>query len=497
MRNWLLGAALLAVVGAPIAAEARRLGAYDYPFVSPLVATVAATPPANQAALPSEAEIRAVGRTRYVKVFPDRPVPEIYWFLDRGLPYLIYPQPDPRAPLFFLIGGTGAGHDSSKSLVMVRVLYQAGFQVVSLPSPTHPSFIVAASRASVPGMLEEDAADLYHVMDLVDRQLQVELAPSAYYVGGYSLGGAEAAFVHRLDARERRFRFAKALLVNPPVSLYSSLTILDDMLDRYLREDPAAVNGLLPADFSIADGAAILWLVAVWVVYGRFADRYEGVRVDILVLNAGIGGTKGRQQSVDGHELIMATNYLGHFALTARLLESLRRASRARVVTLGSLVAKRGHLDPRDLDLQRRWSSGRAYANSKLAMVMFARELQRHSTAGDWGLNAHAAQPGWAATGLYPPSALHSIGTFLGRATGLVQSASDGAQPVVFCAASRQAAAGGYYGPIGPFGTAGPVGRTPLPRHARQPKALTALWEATEELVGVPFELPEPPADGD
>ncbi|MFO1072145.1 MAG: alpha/beta fold hydrolase [Geminicoccaceae bacterium] len=250
MRNWLLGAALLAVVGAPIAAEARRLGAYDYPFVSPLVATVAATPPANQAALPSEAEIRAVGRTRYVKVFPDRPVPEIYWFLDRGLPYLIYPQPDPRAPLFFLIGGTGAGHDSSKSLVMTRVLYQAGFQVVSLPSPTHPSFIVAASRASVPGMLEEDAADLYHVMDLVDRQLQVELAPSAYYVGGYSLGGAEAAFVHRLDARERRFRFAKALLVNPPVSLYSSLTILDDMLDRYLREDPAAVNGLLDRLFA-------------------------------------------------------------------------------------------------------------------------------------------------------------------------------------------------------------------------------------------------------
>ena len=70
-----------------------------------------------------------------------------------------------------------------------------------------------------------------------------------------------------------------------------------------------------------------------------FADGFANRRVDILVLNAGINGTKGRQQSVDGHELIMATNYFGHFALTARLLESLRRASRARVVTLGSLVA--------------------------------------------------------------------------------------------------------------------------------------------------------------
>ncbi len=224
-----------------------------------------------------------------------------------------------------------------------------------------------------------------------------------------------------------------------------------------------------------------------------FADGFANRRVDILVLNAGINGTKGRQQSVDGHGLIMATNYFGHFALTARLLESLRRASRARVVTLGSLVAKRGRLKPADLDLQRRWSSGRAYANSKLAMVMFARELQRHSTAGDWGLNAHAAQPGWAQTGLFPPG----IVSFLGRATRLMQSASDGAQPVVFCAASRQAAAGGYYGPIGPFGTAGPVGRTPLPRPATRPDRLRALWNATEELVGVRFELPEPPSDAD
>lgn len=218
-----------------------------------------------------------------------------------------------------------------------------------------------------------------------------------------------------------------------------------------------------------------------------FADAFADRRVDILVLNAGINGTKGRQESPDGHELIMATNYFGHFALTARLLEPLRRASRGRVVALGSLVAKNGRLDPADLDLHKRWSSRRAYANSKLAMVMFARELQRHSTAGEWGLNAHAAQPGWAETGLFASG----FTPFAGRATRLMQSASDGAQPVVFCAASRQAAAGGYYGPIGPLGTAGPVGRTPLPRPASKPDRLRALWEATEDLLGVSFDLPE------
>ncbi|MFT4294136.1 MAG: SDR family NAD(P)-dependent oxidoreductase [Micropruina sp.] len=218
-----------------------------------------------------------------------------------------------------------------------------------------------------------------------------------------------------------------------------------------------------------------------------FAADYTDRRVDILVLNAGIGATRRRELSVDGHERVMATNYLGHFALTAQLLEPLRRASRARVVALGSLVAKNGRIRPEDLDLERRWSGGRAYATSKLAMVMFARELQRHSTAGEWGLNAHAAHPGWAATGLLSGGPMNRLGEFIGGTTRLMQSAGDGAQPVVFCAASRQAAAGGYYGPIGVFGTAGPVGKAPLPRQARSAKALTALWEATEELLGVSF----------
>ncbi len=219
----------------------------------------------------------------------------------------------------------------------------------------------------------------------------------------------------------------------------------------------------------------------------RFADRYVDVRVDILVLNAGIGATRRRDVSVDGHELVMASNYFGHFALTGRLLEPLRRASRARVVAIGSLVADHGRIRPDDLDFERRWSRRGTYAASKLAMVMFARELQRHSTAGEWGLNAHAAHPGWSSTGLFANSSTAGAGGFLGRATGLMQSAADGAQPVVFCAASRQAAAGGYYGPIGLFGTSGPVGKAALPRPARSAKALTALWQATEELVGVPF----------
>jgi NAD(P)-dependent dehydrogenase (short-subunit alcohol dehydrogenase family) len=215
-----------------------------------------------------------------------------------------------------------------------------------------------------------------------------------------------------------------------------------------------------------------------------FADAFADRRVDMLVLNAGIGGTRKREVSAQNHELTMATNYFGHFALTALLIDSLRAASRARVVSLGSIAARAGTIRPDDLDLERRWSGARAYANSKLAMVMFARELQRRSTAGDWGLNAHAAHPGWAVTGMMPGGD-RGVPQFLGGALRVMQSAADGAQPVVFCAASRQAA--GYYGPIGMSGAAGPVGRAPLPRQARSATALTALWQATQKATGVGF----------
>lgn len=249
MRHWVLTAALLGSALLPWGAQARFMGVYDYPFVSALAATVAATPPANQAPMATDAELTAAGETRWLKVFPDRRAPEVFWYYDRGMPYGLFRQADRRAPLFFVIGGTGAGYDAQKSRIMVRVLYRAGFHVVSLPNPTHSSFIVAASEESVPGRLEEDAADLYRVMSLIADELRPELQITSFQVGGYSLGGAHAAFVSLLDERERRLDFRKAVMVNPPVDLFVSVSLLDDMLDRHLRKDPAEVNALVDRIF--------------------------------------------------------------------------------------------------------------------------------------------------------------------------------------------------------------------------------------------------------
>jgi hypothetical protein len=242
MRAGMLRAGLILALAMPTTAQARFMGVYDYPFVSALVATVVATPPANQAAMVSPERVAAVAETRYLRVFPDRRVPDVFWYFGRGLPYGVFKQPNARAPLVFVIGGTGAGYDASKSQILIRALYQAGYHVVSLPNPTHPSFIVTASSEGVPGRLKEDAADLYRVMRLIDRDLRGELEITDYSVAGYSLGAAHAAFVGREDDTERAFRFEKVLVVNPPVSLYHSVKRLDAMFDRHLAKDPRTVN---------------------------------------------------------------------------------------------------------------------------------------------------------------------------------------------------------------------------------------------------------------
>jgi hypothetical protein len=242
MRLLLLCAGLVLALTMPSLAHARFMGVYDYPFVSPLAATVAATPPANQARQVPAREFAQLAEVRYVTPFPARPIPPVFWYFRQGMPYTIFKQTRPRAPLFFIIGGTGAGHDSAKSYGLANVLYQAGFNVVSLPSPTHSSFIVTASGDSVPGQLRKDADDLYRVMGMIASDLADEIAVSDFYVGGYSLGGTHTAFVSLLDRREKRFNFKKAVVINPAVNLYDSVNRLDKMVSDNIAEDAAGVT---------------------------------------------------------------------------------------------------------------------------------------------------------------------------------------------------------------------------------------------------------------
>jgi len=227
---------------------AETVADYGYPFVDPLEATVLGTPPPHKAELPEEVP----SEIHQLVIYPRRPVPEIFWYTAR-FEYSLAAQPG-RAPLVFVIPGTGADYNAAKTLIMQRILYQAGLHVVSLTSPVHPNFVVSASSTSVPGLITEDAEDLYRVMRLAYRQIGSRIDVSAFHLAGYSLGATEAAFVARLDEEQKAFDFGRVLLINPPVNLYTSARVLDRLFDDNIRSE-ADFNALFDSMMAALAGA--------------------------------------------------------------------------------------------------------------------------------------------------------------------------------------------------------------------------------------------------
>jgi NAD(P)-dependent dehydrogenase (short-subunit alcohol dehydrogenase family) len=216
--------------------------------------------------------------------------------------------------------------------------------------------------------------------------------------------------------------------------------------------------------------------------------RAQGRPIDLLINNAGVMTPPCRRATADGFELQFGTNYLGHFALTAQLLPLLERGRGPRVVEVSSGAHRLGgaiHFD--DLQWERTYKPWGAYAQSKLAMLMFALELQRRSDAAGWGLMSNAAHPGFARTELIAngPGADARL-TKINNALRpfLSHSAADGALPVLFAATSPEAKGGGYYGPTGPFELIGASGSAVIGSHAKDLGVARKLWEISEELTG-------------
>lgn len=199
---------------------------YGYPLNDPYAATIIGTPDAHKAPLPKNIKVKNLKMT----VFQDRKVPEVFWYQKKLRYSLAYHKKE--APLIFIIAGTGAGYNSSKMKILQRAFWGAGFHVICLSSPTHPNFMATASRSRMPGNTTADAIDLYRVMDLAWQAAAQKIQVSEFYLTGYSLGAAEAAFVTKLDEKEGLFKFKKVLMINPPVSLYHSVITLDSMLEN-------------------------------------------------------------------------------------------------------------------------------------------------------------------------------------------------------------------------------------------------------------------------
>jgi NAD(P)-dependent dehydrogenase (short-subunit alcohol dehydrogenase family) len=216
----------------------------------------------------------------------------------------------------------------------------------------------------------------------------------------------------------------------------------------------------------------------------------EGQPLDILINNAGVMMLPQRQLTAEGFEMQFGVNYLGHYALTAQLLSLLRKAPAPRVVNLSSLMHRVGKIHFDDLQLERGYTPAKAYAQSKLAPLMFALELQRRSDANGWGLMSNAAHPGIATTELIAngQGSEGFVNKFsLGFVRVIGQSAAAGALPTLYAATSPDAKNAGYYGPDGFSEIKGAPAPARISARANDVAAAARLWDVSATLTAAKF----------
>lgn len=209
-----------------------------------------------------------------------------------------------------------------------------------------------------------------------------------------------------------------------------------------------------------------------------FCGRFE--RLDLLVNNAGVM-LPPASRSADGFELQFGTNHLGHFALTARLLGLLRASAGSRVVTVSSLAHRIGMIRFDDLQWESRpYRAAAAYAQSKLANLLFCFELQRRIDSAGIEMLSVASHPGYSRTGILRHSRALRIWNPL-----FAMLASQGALPTLFAATSPDAEPGSYYGPNRWGQLRGYPTRVNPSAAAQDRETGKRLWQASEELASV------------
>lgn len=219
--------------------------------------------------------------------------------------------------------------------------------------------------------------------------------------------------------------------------------------------------------------------------------------LDLLVNNAGVMALP-RRETADGFEMQIGTNHLGHFALTGLLLPALRQGFDPRVVTVSSGAHHFGKIDFDDLQGEGSYKRWRAYGQSKLANLLFAYELQRRAQAAGLPLRSMAAHPGYAATNLQSAAPRMDGSALKERVMGVANSlfAQDeemGALPSLYAATVPDLAGGSYVGPDGRLEQSGHPKVVDSNARSKDEQVAGRLWEVSEGLTGVTFDLTDGP----
>lgn len=262
-----------------------------------------------------------------------------------------------------------------------------------------------------------------------------------------------------------------------------SLAKADQAVARILRQVPNA--RLYPETLDLSVQASIHAFAS------RVIQRFPGQSLDLLINNAGVMALPNREVTEDGFERQFATNYLGPFALTGLLLPSIKQVPGSRVVTVSSSASNQGKIEFDNLQSERVYKPMfQAYAQSKLADLIFSQELQRRLKAAGSPILSTAAHPGYAVTNLQADHLRFGLKMLITAMKPFVsQDAAHGALPTLYAAVAAEAVAGGYYGPDGLGELKGNPTAVAIPKAALDTLVARQLWPESERLTGVKFRM--------
>jgi len=257
------------------------------------------------------------------------------------------------------------------------------------------------------------------------------------------------------------------------------------MMNRNADKSAAAIATLKEEFGSDADVTFVRMDLAVLdSVREAAAEVMEKVpHIDALICNAAIAQVAKQEITVDGFESQLGVNYFGHFLLCGLLFERIDESA-GRIVIVGSGAYKMGlkRIQFEDLNFDKSYTPWNAYAQSKLAQMMFGYELQRRVQAAGKRVQIQVCHPGASRTNLLNDTAslpMKILWNLLSRV--IAQSAEKGSWPEVMCATEEGLKSEAYYGPTKRAEMVGPVGECALEEHALDQEMAAELWTVSEQ----------------
>ena len=179
-----------------------------------------------------------------IQIKDKKDIPDVFWYASK-FKFSFSKQKNKKAPLIFVLAGTGSDYNTTRVKFMQRIFHDAGYHTIAISSQMSQQFMISASSNSVPGLLLEDNKDIYKAMRLAYNKIKDQVEVTDFYIMGYSLGGSNAAVLSYIDEKEKVFNFKRVFMVNPPVDLYTSAVKLDKYLDDYTGGKTKGIEKLL------------------------------------------------------------------------------------------------------------------------------------------------------------------------------------------------------------------------------------------------------------